>query len=385
MERYNILIVDDEENILRSLQRSIRKFPFNVLTATSGCEAIEQLIKHKDEGFALIISDQRMPGMNGLEFLRRSKEIIPDTSRIMLTGYTDMNTAIDAINTGSVDYFMTKPWNDSGLHNVINRMVERYELIIKNRQLNKIVKQQNASLKKLNENLEKKVQERTREIEKQKNDLKRLNQDLVDKNSSLQKLYNSLEKSYLNTIKIFLKALALRNSYIANHCKRVAVIAMEVAKYMKFSEKDIFNIEIAGLLHDIGKIGLTNDVLFKSFKDYTTKELEAYKKHPIWGEQLIGDVKRLQQVGKIIRHHHENFDGSGYPDKLKANNVPLGSRIINICDFCDNIIHKNSSDHFFYGTDLKGYLSKMSGILFDPDIIEIYKRIAPSKEVQHII
>ena len=157
-----VLCVDDEENILRSLKRLLRKEGYKLLTASSGKEGLQVL---SENPVNLVISDQRMPEMDGAEFLAQVKEKYPDTIRVCLTGYTDVDAITEAINKGHIYKFFLKPWNDQSLKLEIKQALEQYELIQVNRKLNKTVIEQNEALKTMNEGLEKVVLERTQDLE----------------------------------------------------------------------------------------------------------------------------------------------------------------------------------------------------------------------------
>ena len=159
---HTLLFVDDEANILTALKRVFRKSNYNILTAESGEEGLEIL---KEEPVDLIMSDQRMPGMTGMEFLKQVKVLYPDTTRLILSGYSEVRTITSAINEGEVYRFIGKPWDDEELKITVGRSLERHDLIRQNRLLFEKVQEQNEKLRELNEDLERLVQERTRELE----------------------------------------------------------------------------------------------------------------------------------------------------------------------------------------------------------------------------
>lgn len=166
MDRYihTVLCVDDEVNILNALKRLLRKEPYRLITCTSGEEALNQLAQNEVH---IVISDQRMPKMNGTDFLRKVKEHYPHIIRIILTGYTDVDTITQSINQGHIYKFFLKPWNDQHLMLEIRQAIEQYELIEANKQLHEMTAEQNEELKMINENLEHIVAERTRSLEQQ--------------------------------------------------------------------------------------------------------------------------------------------------------------------------------------------------------------------------
>lgn len=159
MHPHSILFVDDEPNILRSLQRLLRKTDYRIITAQSGVEALAMI--EGGESPAVIVSDQRMPEMNGAEFLSRARVLLPDSSRIMLTGYSELDAAMDAINKGGIFRYVSKPWNDLDLKNTLDEAIARYDLILENQRLTEELKDKNAMLEEWNERLEITVEKRT--------------------------------------------------------------------------------------------------------------------------------------------------------------------------------------------------------------------------------
>lgn len=170
MHQHTLLFVDDEPNILRALQRLFRKMPHRMLTAQSGAEALALI--QEGEKPSVIVSDQRMPEMNGAEFLAQARALLPDASRIMLTGYSELDAAMEAINRGGVFRYVSKPWNDLDLKNTIEEAVARYELILENAELTEELKKKNALLESWNEQLEEKVAQRTEALRKTHEQLK---------------------------------------------------------------------------------------------------------------------------------------------------------------------------------------------------------------------
>lgn len=189
-----VLFVDDEENILKSLRRLLQDEEFEVLTAGSGGAALQLL--QEAEHVGLIVSDQRMPGLSGVEFLEQAKSVAPQALRIMLTGYADINATIDAINRGGAYRYITKPWNDDEIVLTIRDAVRHYRLEEENRRLAAIVARQNEELQEWNANLKQRVLEQTTEIRK--------------KHEELQNANERLRESYRNTILAFSRLIELR-------------------------------------------------------------------------------------------------------------------------------------------------------------------------------
>ena len=164
---HTILLVDDELAITKALHRLFRKGGFRIFTASSGREGLDVLQK-AESPVSLIISDQRMPGMTGAQFLEKAKKMAPDAIRFLLTGYSDMDAIVDAVNNGEIHRYLTKPWNDDDLFLQVQQSLTQYELVLENRRLLKLTRKQNQALNDLNRDLEKKVKDRTRLVQKKK-------------------------------------------------------------------------------------------------------------------------------------------------------------------------------------------------------------------------
>ncbi len=319
-----ILVVDDEENILRSLKRLLTNEDFDVLTAISGNEAL-QILKNNNE-IALIISDQRMPGLSGVEFLQETIKLAPDATRIILTGYADVNAAIDGINKGGAYRYITKPWNDNELLQIVNEAVLKFVLIKDNERLTLLTKKQNDDLNKLNSSLNSLVQQQTVEI--------------TEQNEELIKLNKNLKNNYKNTIMAFSNLLEMRDISSGNHSRNVAELSMKIAKQLDMSEEDIQRIMVTALLHDIGKIGIPDYLITKETEDMSTDEKNVYLQHTVRGQSAIDLIEDMRDIGTMIRHHHEWYNGGGYPDGLTGTRIPVGSRIISLADYVDRTIRK---------------------------------------------
>ncbi|MGQ9570978.1 MAG: HD domain-containing phosphohydrolase [Thermodesulfovibrionales bacterium] len=351
-----ILFVDDEENILQSLRRLTIDEDFEVMTAISGEKALEILKDDKDIG--IIVSDQRMPGMTGVEFLEKSREIQTDAIRIILTGYADIKAAVDAINKGGAYRYISKPWKDEELLQVLRDTAQRYLLAVENKRISQIIKKQNEELKNWNSQLEIMVQEQTIDIQNQ--------------NKKLQELNEKLKKNFKNFIEAFSNLIEMRDKTVSGHSKNVAIISRHTAISMSLSDQDISNIFIAALLHDIGKIGIPDSILIKPVDSLVGYERMEYEQHPVRGQVTVDSIEGFRDIGIYIRHHHENIDGSGFPDGLRGNDIPLGSRIIAIADALDrasSVFSSKSKDYEKVLKELELYLDKK----FDRTVFKVIK------------
>ena len=306
-----ILIVDDEEHILSSLRRLLGTEDYPVLVAPSGDKALQLLEKNQ---VGLIISDQRMPTMSGTEFLERARILQPDAVRILLTAYSDMEATIGAINRGEIYRFISKPWQDEELKLVVRDGLERFRLVQENKRLT-------AELKQWNEKLEQRVHEQTEQIEQQNRELRTLNEKLT--------------ANFKSSLQAFATLIEMRDMRLSNHARNVAAISLRIADQIGVSAPEREMLEAAALLHDIGKIGVPDAILAKQTKDLTPEERRLLEQHPIRGQTALEPIESLRGAGVLIRHHHEWYNGDGYPDRLRFDNIPLGSRIIAIADAVD--------------------------------------------------
>lgn len=308
-----IMLVDDEPSILKALKRLFRQKGYHILTAGSGREALEKL-KETKKAISLIISDQRMPEMTGAQFLSEAKDIFPDAIRFLLTGYSDMDAVVDAVNLGKIHRYLTKPWNDDDLLLIVHQALQQFELVEENRLLTALTKTQNIKLNELNRSLEKKVEKRTFEI--------------TQKNKELNEINIKLEKSFMDAVRLLSSFIQSSNQWLGKYMKNTARLAGLIAKDFGLSKKEVEAIETAAMIHDLGLIGLPAQVWQKDEKEMTANEFDAYSHHPVIASVCLETVERLNEIGEMILHHHEHYNGSGFPANLKGDEIPLGARII---------------------------------------------------------
>jgi response regulator RpfG family c-di-GMP phosphodiesterase len=357
LQRITVLLVDDEENILRSLQRLLMDEEFEIELATSGEAALEKLRNLENVG--LIVSDQRMPGMNGAEFLGRSQEIAPHAVRILLTGYSDISATIAAINQGGASRYLSKPWNDDELVQVIRDAVRQYALIAENIRLNSVIARQNEELQEWNSNLKARVLQQTTAIRK--------------KSEEVQSALEQVREDYHGMIAVLSGFMEMRGEDVLQHARKVTELSVNVAREMNLPADVIETIKTAGLLHDIGEIGISDRILMQTPENMSRDDFSVYSQHPIRGQMALINIEGLRPVGTLIRHHHENFDGSGYPNGLAGEAIPLGSRIIGFADKLTHISRGVSGD---IAEASMGRIELMLGSFLDPALFRIFKKIA---------
>lgn len=342
--QFTILLVDDEPNILTSLRRLLRPVGYKLLTAESGAQAISLL---QSEPVDLVISDMKMPVMTGAEFLEKVYKQWPDTVRILLTGYADIASTIDAINKGKIYRYISKPWEDQEVLLLVEQALEMKTLQKEKARLELLTLKQNEQLTDLNASLEAKVEERTKELN-QAND--------------------KLKKSFITSVKVFASLIELREGNIAGHSRRVADVARSIAQKLGLSDVEVQDIFLASLLHDIGKIGLSDAVLKKPFESLTLQERELVMKHPVKGQSILMALEQLSTAATLIRHHHERFDGAGYPDKLSGLMIPIGARILAVANDYDALQCGTLSTHKYSKEEAIKSIQQLSGKRYDPTV-----------------
>ena len=349
---HTVLFVDDEVNILKALQRLLRSEEMNVLCASRASEALELLEQHPTQ---VVVSDQRMPEMAGVDFLAAVRERQPDIVRMMLTGYTEMKVAVDAINRGEIYRLITKPWNDDELKATLRQAFDHADLKGEIRRLNQVTREQNFKLQDMNRNLEGKVRDRTKQLAEK---------------------HQQLRTAYVQTIRTLSEAVDAKDAYTRGHSERVGVYASKLAREMNLPKDQIERVYIAGLLHDVGKIGVRDAVITKPER-LTPEEYDEIKQHPEIGYRILEPVEFLRDVAPCVRHHHEWYDGSnrGYPDRLRGDQIPLPSRIILVSDTVEAM---TSDRPYRKALSLEAVVSeihKYTGTQFDPKVTEPFLRL----------
>ena len=349
---HTVLFVDDEVNILRALQRLLRQEEMNVLSTDRASEALEIVAR---EPVQLVVTDQRMPEMSGVDLLSKVRERQPDVVRMLLTGYTEIGVAVDAINRGQIFRLVTKPWNDDELRASIRQAFDHWDLKNEIKRLNQVTREQNFRLQDMNRNLEAKVRERTKQ--------------LVAK-------HQELRRAYVQTVGALAEAVDAKDAYTRGHSERVGVYASKIAREMGFAKEFIERVYIAGLLHDVGKIGIRDAVISKPDR-LSPEEYEEIKAHPEIGARILEPVDFLREVAPCVRHHHEWYDGStrGYPDRLRGDQIPLPSRIILVADTVEAMTSDRPYRRALPLDIVFTELTKYAGSQFDPMVVDAAVRL----------
>lgn len=319
--RYKILIVDDESANLRLLERLFRR-DYEVITAASGQAALELLGQHD---VALLITDQRMPGMTGIELLKSTVSLRPQMVRIILTGYTDVGALVEAINCGHVYKYVTKPWVNDDLKLTVARALEHYEAT-----------KSHHELEQANRRLSSRLLEMTQGV-----------------------------------VRAIADALEAKDEYVYGHARRVSGYATAIGRRMRLDVAQLEEISLAAFLHDIGKIGTPESLLLKPAA-LSDEERAVVQLHCERGARILGGIPEMAEIADAVRHHHEHFDGTGYPEGLKGECIPLASRIILVADAYDALTSPRPFRRACQHDEAVARLRDESGTQFDPDVVNAF-------------
>jgi response regulator RpfG family c-di-GMP phosphodiesterase len=315
-----VLAVDDEPTFLTSLSRLLRPYGLRILTADNGAGAIALLEQHA-ESIGVVVTDYTMPSMNGAELLGVVRLRWPDITRVLLTGNADMASAAAAVNEGGLSSLFTKPVKPEEFRQAITQALAHHRSLVETRRLRNLADEQATRLELWNERLETLVAERT---------------------ADLERANVSLRKGMLETVRLLLVLLQQRLPRRTAHYKAVARLAGRLAERAAQPPDEVRAIQAAALIHDIGLIGLP-DALLRPGLVPLTRRLE-YEHHAILGQQMLTSVEQLSEMAGWIRHHHERWDGAGYPDRLVGRAIPLPSQLIALAaGFNDAIAREGGS------------------------------------------
>jgi|SRR6185503_1075677 response regulator RpfG family c-di-GMP phosphodiesterase len=286
---HNILVVDDEEIVLAALREMLSREGYHVSTCLRAEEAIALL---EEQTFSVVLTDQKMPGLTGLEFLACVKALQPDATRILITGAVNLATVIDSINKGEIYRFVVKPWVLEELLATVSNAVQRYEMICKSATLMATTLAMNAELKKANAALN------------------------LNLRRSVELCLTTMESFYPT---------------LGSQARRVHGLCRAMADGLRLMREDRETLEVSAWLHDIGLVGVPRQIIRRWERAPATlskAEKALVQQHPALGQELASFVHNLEDVGLIIRAHHERFDGKGFPDKLKGRQIPWLARLL---------------------------------------------------------
>jgi response regulator RpfG family c-di-GMP phosphodiesterase len=319
--KYKILIVDDESANLRMLERLLTK-EFEVLTATSGHEGLDILGAHD---VALILSDQRMPVMTGMEFLNEASKLRPHTVRIILTGYTDVATLVEAINSGVVYKYITKPWSNADLMLTLQRGVEHFETS----------KSQHL---------------------------------LVEEN---RRLRERMDSSIRGFGELLIEMLGLRSPKISAHARRTADYACQFGTAAGLDDKELEQLFLAALLHEVAHLRMPEHLLLRTTM-LREGELRVMQDRFREGVEMLGQIPELAGIAETISFQHTHFDGLNSFGNLSGDQIPVNSRLLAIVDSYDEMRQPGMGTRGFGHADALLVLKGAAGRKFDPALVDLF-------------
>lgn len=352
---HRILVVDDEEIVLVGLRETLRREGYEVLTGSNALAGLEAL---KTGPFSVIMTDQQMPWMTGLEFLTQVKEIQPDASRILITAVLSLDTVVEAINKGEIYRFIIKPWLREELLATVKNAVQRYEMICRHAELQEATAQMNLRLNELNHSLEAQVAR------------------VAEQNEQLLKLNQALQTNLERSIQLCLHVMQTFYPTLGTQARRVFELCHAMAETLNLSAEEKQALEISAWLHDIGLVGVPRDVIRRwqqEPKSLNEPEWALIEQHPILGQELVRFVQQLETVGPVIRTHHEKYNGQGYPDKLAGEQIPWLGRLLAVAvSYAENPGEASAAVEA---------IQLGSGTAFDPEAVRAFLRIHPKTRI----
>jgi putative nucleotidyltransferase with HDIG domain len=330
-----VLVVDDDPIICQLLTTKLNSSGFVSQSCGSGEEALQLLSK---ESFEAIISDLNMPGISGLELLEATRQRAEHTAFLMATGVSDVSVGVTAMKQGATDYLL-KPFDMEAVVLSLRRALE--------------MKRLEAELAEYRLRLENMVDQRTEQ---------------------LLTAMRRLEQTYDETLEALAAALDLRDNDTAGHSRRVTLYSLEIAKRLSFSPDQLKQLEWGAYLHDIGKIGIPDSILLKPSK-LTSKETTIMQAHARVGYDLMRRVSFLASAANMVLTHQERYDGTGYPQGLKGEEIPLGARIFAVADTFDAITSDRPYRRGRPYAEVRVEIARESGKQFDPQVVSMFLSI----------
>lgn len=319
---YKIIVVDDEQGIVDSLSIFLRRSGYNFTGVTNPLEAIEKV---RSEHFDLMILDFMMDPIHGDEVVEQIRQFNKELYILLLTGHKDLAPPLETIKRLDIQGYCEKSDKFDQLLLLIESGIKSIE---------------------------------------QMNTIKKINEELQDKN-------DELEKAYLDTIGILRYTVEAKDPYTRGHSDRVSEFSVLIGKKLGLDEKTLHILKIGGLFHDIGKIGIPDSILLKESR-LDDAEYSQIKNHPTIGAHMLGDADIFRDILPIVKHHHERFDGTGYPSQLKGSDIPYMARIAAVADTFDAMTSKRTYRDALPLDVVIAEIEKCSGTQFDPQIASAF-------------
>jgi adenylate cyclase len=364
---WKVLCVDDEPGVLSALKRLLKTKSYQIFLASSAKDGL-QILSETD--IDVVISDMRMPEMSGAQFLAEVAQRYSHTIRILLTGYSDMESTIAAVNDGQIDRYLQKPWNNHEMLQAIELSLAFLSLEKEKQQLLDKINQQNKALQELNKSLEDKVILRTRQIRKAMTKLEQANV--------------SAKNNHDATLKVFYNLISQNENLGGKAALQVSELCELIAKRMDLDSETTKSIHLAGLLSELGLLGMPDELLGLPYTELTAKQHREFNNHPIQAYLTLTPASSLENVALIIKHQYEQMDGEGFPDGLDMNNIPIGSRILAIAR---DYIHAISGKLHHARSSSNGAMDLLminADRIYDGEILKLLPETLPDLEHENL-
>jgi response regulator RpfG family c-di-GMP phosphodiesterase len=355
-KKYTVLCVDDEANILRSLKRIFHGQPYRLVLADSAQKAFDFMQK---QTVHVVISDMKMPGMNGPEFLAKVAKNNPQTYKIVLSGFADLESTLDVINNGQVQRFLQKPWDNEVLLDAVAQGVRQHELEAENKKLLTLTAKQNKELSTLNSTLEKQVEHRTKQ---------------------LKVALSRSERSTVSVKKVVYNMLSSNPLFSGAFAKSVSKVAVGIAKEMQLSEKEIDDISFSGLITELGMISLDSAIMNTPFSKLSPAQQEAFYTQA-GRAQLILAPAQLPEVTQIVINQYEYVNGRGFPNAMPGNEIPLGAKVLAVARDYMRYREGRINGTKYEVLDALDKINNYCGLQYDGSIVNVLKKTQTAESI----
>ncbi|MBI5059156.1 HD domain-containing protein [candidate division KSB1 bacterium] len=320
----DLLVIDDEQEIIGVVESALRDFHLTIGTACS-VRAARELVR--EQQFRVVLTDQRLPDGLGLDFIEDMAARGMTSVPILMTGLVDVDLALAAINRGKVFKLVTKPLDVLALRETVNRAIAQHSQADERKRLATEVLRFNEHLRKESALKDRTLREAADRIRSGEQTLQRQQQRIVS-------LYTELQQAYLRTVMSLTAAIDAKDTYTRGHSERVYRYCRLMAEVLGFDAESQRDLKLASVLHDLGKIGIPDAILLKK-GPLTMEERAVMATHPAMTESILQPLPFLEKVRRIVREHHERYDGTGYPLGLSGSEISIEARVLTVADAFD--------------------------------------------------
>ncbi|HLJ92040.1 MAG TPA: HD domain-containing phosphohydrolase [Gemmataceae bacterium] len=329
--QHTVLVIDDEAEVLRNIHDLLR--PQYRLVGTTQPHVGLEIMRQRP--IQIVIADQRMPALSGIEFLKHIRVEHPEAVRLLFTDSADMKPARDAINSGQIYRYISKPWDSQDLQTIVRQAAEHHDLLMRCKRL--------------------------------AHELRAANEEAKTANADMLQACDAALDGWS-------RALELRDEQTDGHCRRVSELTVQLARAMGIEGSQLQQVRRGALLHDIGKVAIPDSILVKP-GPLTEEEWAIMKRHTCYGYELLARIPFLQEALDIPYCHHERWDGTGYPRGLRGEEIPLAARIFAVIDVWDALCSDRSYRKAWPEEEARAYIQSLAGTQFDPNVVETFSQL----------